>query len=346
MRRVSTITVAGIATATLAFSLTACGSSSEEGGKDKGIGLAYDVGGRGDHSFNDSAAKGFDKAKKEFKVAGKDLTAKETDTDADRYQKLKDLAAAGYNPVIAVGFKYNAAVTKISKEDAFKDTDFAIIDSVVDAPNVTSLVFTENESSYLAGVAAALKSKTDKVGFIGGDSSAPLLKKFAGGFAQGVKDTKPKATVDVQWVAPNASGFGQPDRGKDIADGMLSNNIDVIYSAAGGSGAGAIEATGKKKGTWSIGVDSDQYLDPSLSAYKHSILTSAVKNVDVAVYDFIKSVLKDKKPLEGAQRFSLKTDGVGLSYSGGFLDDIKPKLEDAKKKIIDGKIKVVDTYKG
>ncbi|MFC0601211.1 BMP family lipoprotein [Streptomyces palmae] len=341
MRRVSMISVAGIAVAALTFSLSACGKS-DSGGGDKGVGLAFDVGGRGDHSFNDSAAKGFDKAKADFKIGGKDLTAKDGDTEADRYEKLASLAEAGYNPVIAVGYKYNASLAKAAAK--YPDTNFAIVDSVVDAKNVTNLVYTENESSYLAGVAAALKSKSHKVGFIGGTSS-PLIKKFAGGYKQGVLDTDPKAKVDVQWVAPDEKGFGMPDKGKDIADGMLSNGVDVIYSAAGGSGAGAIEATAGKKGAWSIGVDSDQYNDPGLAKYKHTIMTSAIKNVDVSVYEFIKSVVKDKKPLTGTQAFSLKDGGVALTYTGGFIDDIKPKIEAAKKDIIDGKIKVTDTYK-
>ncbi|TVL90182.1 BMP family protein [Streptomyces sp. SAJ15] len=343
MRRVSTIAVAGIATAALAFSVTACGSSSDEGSKDKGIGLAFDVGGRGDHSFNDSAAKGFDKAKEDLGIGGKELTAKDGDTDADRYQKLADLADAGYNPVIGVGYAYTPALAKAAKK--YPNTDFAIVDSVVEAKNVASIVFTEHESSYLAGVAAGLKTKTDKVGFIGGTNSA-LIKKFAGGFEQGLKDTNPKASLDVQWVDSTPKGFGMPDRGKDIAEGMLSKDVDVIYSAAGSSGAGAIEATAKKKGTWSIGVDGDQYFDKGLQNYKNSILTSALKQVDGGVYDFVKSVVKDKKPLTGVQVYSLKKGGVDVSYSGGFIDDIKPKIEEAKKKIIDGKIKVVDTYKG
>ncbi|MFH8368482.1 BMP family protein [Streptomyces sp. NPDC018031] len=345
MRRVSKITVAGIATAALAFTVTACGSSSEEGGKDKGVGLAYDVGGRGDHSFNDSAAKGYDKALKEFDIKGKELTAKDGDTEADRYDKLASLAEAGYNPVIGVGYAWTPAMQKIAKDDKFKDTTFGIVDSVVEAKNVASIVFTEQESSYLAGVAAGLKTKTDKVGFIGGTDSA-LIKKFAGGFEQGLKAVNPKASLDVQWVVVgDARGFGMPDRGKAIAQGMLSKDIDVIYSAAGSSGAGAIEATAAKKGTWSIGVDGDQYYSKGLVDYKHTILTSALKNVDGGVYDLVKSV-QDGKPLTGVQPYSLAEGGVGLSYSGGFLDDIKPKIEEAKKKIIDGDIKVVDTYKG
>lgn len=344
MRRVSTIAVAGLASAALALTVTGCGSSSEEGGSDQGIGLAYDVGGRGDHSFNDSAAKGYDRALKDFGVKGKEQTAKDGDTEADRYQRLSDLAEAGYNPVVGVGYAWTTSLTKAAKK--YKDTDFAIVDSVVDLPNVASLVSAEQEGSYLAGVAAGLKTKTDHVGFIGGTDSA-LIKKFAAGYQQGLKDTNPKAKLEVQWVQPgSAAGFGMPDRGKDIAEGMLSRKADVIFSAAGGSGTGAIEATAKKKGTWSIGVDGDQYYDKGLSQYKNTILTSMVKNVDGSVYDFIKSVLKTKKPEHGVQTYDLKKGGVGLSYSGGFIDDIKPKIEAAKKKIIDGQIKVNDQYKG
>ncbi|MDT3398670.1 BMP family ABC transporter substrate-binding protein [Streptomyces sp. B1866] len=342
MRRVATIAAACFTTAALAFTATGCGSSSEEGGKDQGVGLAYDVGGRGDHSFNDSAAQGYDKALKDFKIKGKEMTAKDGDTDADRYQKLADLAEAGFNPVVAVGYAYTPALTKAAQR--YKDTDFAIIDSVVDLPNVASLVSAEQEGSYLAGVAAGLKTKTDKVGFIGGTNSA-LIKKFAGGFQQGLKDTNAKATLDVQWVDPTPKGFGLPDRGKDIAEGMLAGGVDVIYSAAGGSGVGAIEATAKKKGAWSIGVDGDQYYDKGLAPYRHAILTSMVKNVNGSVYDYVKSVVQAKKPETGVQTYDLKKGGVALSYSGGFLDDVKPKIEAAQQKIVAGEIKVTDTYK-
>jgi basic membrane protein A and related proteins len=343
VRRVSTIVVAGVATAAFALSVTACGSSSEEGSKNAGVGLAYDVGGRGDHSFNDSAAKGYDRALKDFKVKGKELTAKDGDTDADRYDKLASLAEAGYNPVVGVGFAWTPSLTKAAKK--YKDTDFGLVDSVVDLKNVASLVSAEHEGSYLAGVAAGLKTRTDKVGFIGGTDNA-LIKKFAAGFQQGLKDTNPKASLEVQWVTiGSAKGFGMPDRGKDIAEGMLANKADVIFSAAGGSGAGAIEATAKKKGTWSIGVDGDQYYDKGLAQYQHTIMTSMVKKVDGSVYDLIKSVVKDKKAESGVQSYDLEHGGVSLSYSGGFIDDIKPQIETAKKKIINGDIKVADTYK-
>ncbi|MFI1098780.1 BMP family protein [Streptomyces sp. TLI_146] len=353
MRRVSKIAAAGIATAALALSATACGSTSSEkdkdtsasssaGGKGVKVGVAYDVGGRGDHSFNDSAARGIDKAKAEFGGEIKELTAKTTDTEADRVERLTQLAQAGYNPVIGIGYAYANSMKQVAAK--FPKTSFGIVDSVVEgANNVDNIVFTEEQGSYLAGVAAALKTKTDHVGFIGG-VDVPLIKKFEAGFVQGVKDTKPGVKVDPQYLShgSDTSGFASPDKGKAAAQGMLDNGADVIYTAAGSSGNGAIEAVAGKKGAWAIGVDSDQYNQASLAKYKSSILTSVVKNVDIGVYDLVKSV-KDGKPLTGTNSYPLAKDGVSLATSGGFIDDIKAKLDEAKKKIVDGQIKVKTT---
>ncbi|MGI5339658.1 BMP family lipoprotein [Streptomyces sp. CA-181903] len=339
MRRVSTITVAGIATAALAFTLTACGESSTEssGKKDKGLGLAFDVGGRDDHSFNESAARGADKAEKELGVPNRLMTAKNGETEAEREQRLNSLAEAGYNPVIGVGFNYQKSIEKVAKDHP--DTTFAVIDSVAQGKNVASITFGEHEGSYLAGVAAALKSKTHKVGFIGGVNNA-LIQKFQAGFEQGVKDTDPKAQVTSQYLYPNNDkGFNDPAAAKDKAKGMLDSGIDVIYTAAGLSGNGSIEAVAGQKDAWAIGVDSDQYQLPGLAQYKDHILTSVVKNVDVAVFDLVKSV-KDKKPITGPKTYLLKDGGVSLVTSGGFIDDIKDKIEAAKKKIVDGQVKV------
>jgi basic membrane protein A len=349
VRRVAKLSAACIASAALALSATACGSTSSENDTDSGsaggdgvkIGLAFDVGGRGDRSFNDSAARGADKAKDEFGGEIKELTAKTADTEADREQRLTDLAQAGYNPVIGVGFSYATSMGKVAAK--FPKTSFGIIDSVVDGKNVNSITFTEEQGSYLAGVAAALKTKKDHVGFIGGVDT-PLIKKFEAGYVQGVKDTKPSVKVDVQYLSrgTDLSGFSSPDKGKEAAQGMLDKGADVIYTAAGSSGNGAIEAVNGAKGAWAIGVDSDQYNVPGLAKYKNSILTSMVKNVDVGVYDFIKSV-HDGKPLTGTNTYSLAKDGVSLATSGGFISDVQPKLDEAKKKIVDGSIKVKTT---
>ncbi|MFE9255157.1 BMP family protein [Streptomyces sp. NPDC006879] len=344
MRRVTKLSAACIATAALAFTATACGESSTESSSSDGtlkIGMAYDVGGRGDNSFNDSAARGLDKAKAEFGAETKELTAKTGETPADRETRLAALAESGYNPVIGVGFAYKDAIDAVAKK--FPKTTFGLVDSISEEKNVDSIVFTEEQGSYLAGKAAALKSKTGKVGFIGG-VDIPLIKKFAAGFQQGAKDTNPKAEVQIQYLTTGTdfSGFGSPDKGKAAAKGMLDKNTDVIFAAAGGSGAGAIEAVSAKNGAWAIGVDSDQAKDPALSKYASSILTSVVKNVDGGVYDLVKSV-KDGEPLTGEQQYSLAKDGVSLTTTGDHLKDIQAQLEEAKQKIVDGTIKVNTT---
>lgn len=338
VRRVSTIAVAGISTAALAFTLTACGESSTESSSGgKGVGLAFDVGGRDDHSFNESAARGVDKAQKELGVQSKLMTAKNGETEADREQRLTSLAESGYNPVIGVGFNYSKSIEKVAKD--FPKTTFGIVDSVAPGNNIDSITFGEHEGSYLAGVAAALKSKNHKVGFIGGVNNA-LIQKFQAGFEQGAKDTDSSVQITSQYLYPNNDkGFNDPAAAKDKAKGMLDSGIDVIYTAAGLSGNGSIEAIAGQKGAWAIGVDSDQYQQPGLEKYKSSILTSVVKNVDVAVFDLIKSV-KDGKPLTGPHAYLLKDGGVSLATSGGQIDDIKDKIEAAKKKIVDGQVKV------
>ncbi|MEU3693481.1 BMP family lipoprotein [Streptomyces narbonensis] len=345
MRRVSKITAACAVTAALALTATACGESSTgDNGSDNGdikVGMAYDVGGRGDNSFNDSAARGLDKAKADLGVETKELTAKNGETPADREQRLASLAEGGFNPVIGVGFAYKDAIDKVAAK--YPKTTFGLVDSVSEAKNVDSIVFTEEQGSYLAGVAAALKSKDGKIGFIGG-VDIPLIKKFAAGFQQGVKETKPNATVQIQYLSTGTdmSGFGAPDKGKAAAKGMLDKGIDVVYAAAGGSGAGAIEAVAAKPGAWAIGVDSDQAKDPALSKYAGSILTSVVKNVDTGVFELVKSV-KDGKPMTGVHTYSLAENGVSLTTTGDHLKDIQAQIDAAKKKIVDGQIKVATT---
>ncbi|MGW3008533.1 BMP family lipoprotein [Streptomyces sp. NPDC001219] len=342
MRRVIRIAAAATATAGLALTATACGQSFAEANRAKhaGVGLAFDIGGRDDHSFNEAAARGAENAHKKLGVNVKMLTAKNGETEADREQRLSSFAEAGYNPVIGVGFAYSQSVQNVAKD--FPDTTFGVVDAVPQGKNVDAMVFAEHEGSYLAGVAAALKSKSHKVGFIGGVNNA-LIQKFQAGFEQGVRDTDPKAKVTSQYLYPNNDkGFNDPAAAKAKADGMLDNGTDVIYTAAGQSGAGTIEAVSKVKGAWAIGVDSDQYQQPGLARYKDRILTSVVKNVDVAVFDLIKSV-EDKKPLTGIHAYDTKHKGVSLATSGGFIKDIQPQIDAARKKIIEGKVKVKET---
>ena len=214
MRRVIRIAAAATATAGLALTATACGQSFAEANRAKhaGVGLAFDIGGRDDHSFNEAAARGVENAKKKLGVDVKMLTAKNGETEADREQRLTSFAEAGYNPVIGVGFAYSQSVQNVAKD--FPDTTFGVVDAVPEGKNVDAMVFAEHEGSYLAGVAAALKSKTHKVGFIGGVNNA-LIQKFQAGFEQGVRDTDPKAKVTSQYLYPNNDkGFNDPAAAK------------------------------------------------------------------------------------------------------------------------------------
>jgi basic membrane protein A len=313
------------------------------------VGLAYDIGGRGDKSFNDAAAAGLDAAKKKFGVTAKEVTVTQG-TDSERTDKLRLLAKAGYNPIIAVGYLYAGPVKAVASD--YPDVQFGIIDdSSVNLLNVASLIFSEEQGSYLAGVAAALASKSGKVGYIGGVRT-PLLQKFEAGYVAGVKATNKKATVDVKYVTefPDFSGFNDPAKAKVIAKGMIDKGADVIYSAAGGSGAGnfaaATDAAKAGKKVWTIGVDSDQYQTASADE-KKNMLTSMIKRVDNAVYDVIAASVAgssvndviDEAGIYG-RRYDLALGGVGVSYSGGYINKYKAQIDKAAAGIKSGKIKV------
>ncbi|KAA0935428.1 BMP family lipoprotein [Streptomyces apricus] len=340
MRRVSRIAVAGVATATLTAALAACGGTSNDAasssggdGKSKGVALAYDVGGKGDQSFNDAATAGMEKAAADFKYGSKAVEPTDGESDADKAQRLATLAKAGYNPVIGVGYAYAPAVAEAAEK--FPDTTFGIVDDeTIDKKNVADMVFHEEQASYLAGVAAALTTKSKTVGFVGG-VDIPLIHKFEAGYKQGVADTNPKVKVVSQFLTEKAEdgGFASPDKGKTAAEGQIEDGADVVYHAAGLSGQGVIEAAAAAK-AWAIGVDSDQYSQDALKAYKQYILTSATKDVAGAVYNLAKSV-QDGKPETGVVRASLKTGGVGLADSNPEFKG-NAKLQEALKKATDG----------
>src|SRR5689334_725696 len=337
--------------AIVAFGLAACGGKSDSGtGTTSGakktvkVGLAYDIGGRGDKSFNDAAAAGLEKAKKDLDIQTRELEANKDETDNDKYSRLKLLCDGGYNPVVAVGFAYAGAdpatgpIAKAAKD--CPNTKFAIIDDASSkADNLANLTFAEEQGSFLVGAAAALKSTGGHVGFVGG-CTVDLIKKFEAGYAAGAKAVKPDIKVDVNYLstpADKCSGFNDPAKGQTSAEGMYDAGADVVYQAAGGSGVGVFKAA-KGKGKLAIGVDSDQYntVTPDL---KDVIITSMLKRVDVAVYTFLKDQ-GEGKFTAGETIFDLKADGVGYSTSGGKIDDIKSKLDDYKQQIIDKKITV------
>ncbi|MEC9052088.1 MAG: BMP family ABC transporter substrate-binding protein, partial [Actinomycetota bacterium] len=226
---------------------------------------------------------------------------------------------------------------KVAEE--YPDVHFAIIDdSSVEADNVASLVFAEEQGSFLVGAAAALKTETDQIGFVGGVET-PLIQKFEAGYIAGAESVNPDIEVDVTYLTqvPDFSGFADPAKGKTAAQGMYDNGADIVYHASGGSGGGVFEAA-SESGNWAIGVDSDQYntADPSV---QESILTSMLKNVNVAVYEYLSQVNDGDFP-SGVTTYDLSVDGVGYSTSGGFVDDIVEQLDELKQQIIDGEISV------
>jgi len=334
----------------LALSAAGCGGkkTTTDGGGGGGdtkktlkVGLAYDIGGRGDQSFNDAAARGLDKVKADLNIKTEELSAKAGEPDTDKEARLKLLASSGYNPVIGVGFAYTASVLKIAKD--FPNTKFLVVDAdqcKVEGANVTGACFSEEQGSFLVGAAAALKSKTGTIGFIGG-VNVPLIHKFEAGYTAGAKAAKPGIKVlPAKYLTqpPNFDGFKNPALGTEAAKGQLDAGADVIYQAAGGAGIGVIKTVGAAK-KLAIGVDSDQYNQPALAEVKDYILTSMVKGVDVAVFDFVKAV-SDGTAAAGTKQYNLSNDGVGYALSGGKLDDIKTQLDGLKADIVSGKIKV------
>jgi|SRR5579862_3532450 len=295
--------------------------------------IVFDMGGRHDKSFNEGIDNG---AKKFQKETGIKYLGLEVTNEAQREQYLHEAAAKGYGPVIAVGFAQADALGKVAKE--FPNTHFAIIDMVVDLPNVESIVFKEQEGSFLAGMMAAMKSKTHKVGFVGG-MDIPLIRKFECGYAQGVKFADPKATVLMNMTGTTPSAWNDPVKGGELAKSQMEQGADIVYAAAGGTGVGVYQAAADA-GKLAIGVDSNQnYLQPG------HMLTSMVKRVDVATEDTFKAA-KDGSWKPGIQVLGLAQDGVGVAfdkYNEKLVSpEMKAKVEQAKKDIISGKIQVHD----
>lgn len=320
-----------------------CKSADGSGPK---VGIAYDVGGRGDQSFNDSAYRGLTKAVKELDATCIEAKATTDDNDTTRTERLRTLAEGGYNPVIAIGYLYSPAAATVAAENP--DTDFAVVDgystTLPKAPlkNLSDLVFAANEGSYLVGVAAALKTESKHVGFVGG-VPGNVIGPFEAGYVSGVKSVDPSIKIDVQYLtqdqADAQTAYENPAGGKNAATPMFESGADIVFHAAGKSGLGVFQAaTAAGEGKWAIGVDSDQYLTAPKDQQAH-ILTSALKRIDTAVFDEIKG-FKEKTLEAGFVNYDLKTDGVGYATSGGYLDDVKDKLDAAAEKIKSGEIVV------
>ncbi len=312
-------------------------------GSELNVGLAYDIGGRGDASFNDAAAAGIDLAKDQLGVADiKELSAGANESEADKQTRLRQLADGGSNVIIGVGFAYSEAVAAVAPK--FPDVRFAVVDGFIEDPsdNVTLLTFAEHEGSYLVGVIAALKSKSCNIGFVGG-VRVPLIQKFEAGFEAGVTAVAPDATVESTYLteAGDITGFQDAPKGEVATKGLINDKgVDVVYHAAGASGKGVFAAA-KAADVLAIGVDSDQYHQKTVAEYQDVIISSMLKRVDVAVMDFLTAVAKDD--LSGLPEvFDLKVDGVGYATSGGKIDDVTGTVDAYKQQIIDGEITVPD----
>ena len=304
------------------------------------IAIAYDISGRGDGGFNDIAYNGAKQAADELHVELKEVTARPDDTDDDRAERLRLLASSGYDAIIGVGFTYAGPMQTVAAE--FPNIRFAIVDDgTVKAANVWDILFAEHEGSFLVGAAAGLKTKTNSVGFIGA-VQIPLLQKFEAGFTAGVHAANPSAKVQVTYLSqpPDYSGFGDPPHGKEAALGMYDNGVDIIFAAAGGSGAGVHEAAAQT-GHWSIGVDADEYLLEPVNIRDH-ILTSMLKNSNVGTHAFIGDAAGFSFT-PGIHVFGLANGGVGYATSGGFVDDIKARLDAYAADIVAGVIVVPQT---
>ena len=315
------------AVAALAMSATAAMAADDKPA------IVFDIGGKFDKSFNESMFNGSEKFKAESGVAYGEF---EIANEAQREQAIRNFADQGYSPIIAAGFAQAAAVEKVAKE--YPDLKFAIVDMVVDLPNVQSIVFNEHEGSYLVGMMAGMASKTGTVSFVGG-MDIPLIRKFACGYAQGVKAAKPDAKIIQNMTGDTGAAWNDPVKGGEITKGQMSQGSDVVYAAAGATGLGVLKAAAEG-GALSIGVDANQnYLYPG------KVLTSMLKRVDVAVYNVMKSG-KDGTFKGGIQALGLAEDGVGYAMD----DNNKPlvtaemtaAVEKAKVDIIAGTVKVHD----
>jgi len=293
--------------------------------------IIFDLGGKFDKSFNEAAFNGAERWAKETGGTYKEL---EMQDEAQREQALRRLAEAGSNPVVMTGFAFGDALSKVAPD--FPDTKFAIIDMVVDAPNVKSVVFNEHEGSYLVGMMAGLASKTGTVGFIGG-MDIPLIRKFGCGYAQGVKAVNPDATIILNMTGTTPAAWNDPVKGAELAKGQKAQGADVIYAAAGGTGVGVLQAAADE-GILSIGVDSNQnYLHPG------KVLTSMLKRVDNAVYEAFK---EGENLTAGINVMGLANDGVGYAMDENNASlvsaEMQAAVDEAAAKIKSGELAVHD----
>jgi basic membrane protein A len=290
--------------------------------------VIYDMGGKFDKSFNQA---GYDGAERWKKEAGKPYLEFEISNPAQREQAQRRMAERGADPIVGIGFSQGSSMEKVARD--FPKTRFAIIDAVVDLPNVQSIVFKEHEGSFLVGMMAAMASKTGKVGFVGG-MDIPLIRKFQCGYEQGARYANPQVQVSASMTGATPAAWSDPTRGAELAKAQFASGVDVIFAAAGGTGIGVYQAA-RDAGKLAIGVDSNQnHLQPG------TMLTSMVKRVDVAVHKAFKGVTP------GVTSLGLKEGGIDVAldeHNARLVSaDMKKKVDAARADIVAGKLRVVD----
>ncbi|MDX7953099.1 BMP family ABC transporter substrate-binding protein [Lichenihabitans sp. Uapishka_5] len=295
--------------------------------------VVYDIGGKFDKSFNEGVFHGAERFKSDTGIDFRDF---EVTNDTQREQALRKFARDGFNPIVAVGFGQQEPLTKVAAE--FPNTKFAIIDSVVDKPNVQSVTFREDQGSFLVGLLAAKASKTGKVGFVGG-MDIPLIRKFACGYVQGAKYANPKVEVYQNMIGTTGAAWRDPVKGGELARSQMDRGADVVYAAAGASGLGVLRAAADG-GKLGVGVDSNQD-----ALFPGKILTSMLKRVDNATYKTFMDA-KNGTWKGGAEVLGLKQDGVAYSMDDSnkplMTADMKAAADAATQDIIAGKIEVHD----
>jgi basic membrane protein A len=294
--------------------------------------VVYDLGGKFDKSFNEGVYAGAEKFKKDTSVEYRDF---EPQNEAQKEQALRRFARDGHSPIVAVGFSQQAALEKVAVE--FPNLRFAIIDAVVDKPNVRSITFKEHEGSYLVGMLAAMASKTGKVGFVGG-MDIPLIRKFACGYVLGVKAAKKDAQVFQNMTGTTGAAWNDPVKGGELAKSQIDRGADVVYHAAGGTGIGVLRAVADA-GKLGIGVDSNQNM-----LHPGKVLTSMVKRVDVATHTAFAQA-RDQN-WGGHRILGLKEDGVAWADDDNnkalVTAEMRSAIETAAADIKDGKVQVHD----
>ncbi|MBN9668833.1 BMP family lipoprotein [Roseibium aggregatum] len=295
--------------------------------------VLYDLGGRFDKSFNEAAYNGAEKFKEDSGIEFRDF---EIQNDSQREQALRNFAKRGMSPIVAIGFSQKAAVEKVAAE--FPDLQFAIVDEVVDLPNVRSILFKEHEGSYIVGLLAGMASETGKVGFVGG-MDIPLISKFSCGYKQGVVAANADAEVFENMTGTTGAAWNDPVKGGELAKSQFDRGADVIYHAAGGTGIGVLQAAADA-GKLGIGVDSNQN-----ALHPGSVLTSMLKRVDTAVYKAFDDAKNDAWT-SGTNILGLKEGGVDWALDDNntalITADMKTAVEDATNKIVSGEIVVHD----